>query len=322
VTATIVSASDATYFDLMKGLVLSIRDKPQGTDIAISILDVGLKRDQRDWLTGQGAVIAEPGWDFDMPTSLKAPAHFRALLARPFLPKYFPGHDIYLHIDSDAWIQDWSSIEIYLGAAAEGKLAITPQVDRSYNTLYKRPRRYRRTQNYRSFEWSYGWKVADRLGRNPILNCGVFALPADAPHWGLWQAAIQRALDRRTLRPRKGWPNLYFKLIEQTAMNYVVFGDEAPSTFLPAWCNWFCAHAAPKIDRDRNVLVEPHAPYQPIGVIHLAGEDFQNHSFELEGLNGPSTNTRLRYEDVAGLPDPDVPSPDLAPDKTPDGTPV
>jgi hypothetical protein len=301
VTATIVSASDAAYFDLLKGLVLSIRDKPQGAGVSISILDVGLNGEQRDWLADQGAVIVEPGWDFDMPPAMNTPGHFRALLARPFLPRYFPGHDIYLHIDSDAWVQDWSAIDAYLGAAADGKLAITPQVDRSYNTIYKRPRPYRRTQNYRSFDWSYGWRIADRLGRNPILNCGVFALAADAPHWGLWETAIQKALDRRTLRSRKGWPNLYFKLIEQTAMNYVVFGDKAPSTFLPAWCNWFCALAAPRFDGNRRVLVEPHAPYQPIGVVHLAGEDFQNRQFELEGLYGPGINTRLRYEDIAGL---------------------
>lgn len=300
-TATIVSASDAAYFDLLKGLVLSIRDKPQGAGVSISILDVGLNGEQRDWLADQGAVIVEPGWDFDMPPAMNTPGHFRALLARPFLPRYFPGHDIYLHIDSDAWVQDWSAIDAYLGAAADGKLAITPQVDRSYNTIYKRPRPYRRTQNYRSFDWSYGWRIADRLGRNPILNCGVFALAADAPHWGLWETAIQKALDRRTLRSRKGWPNLYFKLIEQTAMNYVVFGDKAPSTFLPAWCNWFCALAAPRFDGNRRVLVEPHAPYQPIGVVHLAGEDFQNRQFELEGLYGPGINTRLRYEDIAGL---------------------
>ncbi len=300
-TATIVSASDAAYFDLLKGLVCSIRDKPEGRDIALSILDVGLDSSQRHWLADQGAAIAEPGWDFEIPASMNAPSHFRALLARPFLRRYFPGHDIYLHIDSDAWVQDWSAVDIYLAAAADGLLAITPQVDRAYNTNFKRPRRYRRTQNYKSFKWSYGWLTADRLARNPILNCGVFALPADGPHWDLWAAAIRRALTRRTLRSRRGWPDLNFKLIEQTAMNYVVFGDKPPATFLPAWCNWFCAHAAPKFDRTRGLLVEPHAPYRPIGIVHLAGEDFQNRAFDLDELHGEGTTTRLRYEDVEGL---------------------
>lgn len=60
-TATIVSASDAAYFDLLKGLVSSIRDKPEGADVALSILDVGLDSAQRHWLTERGATIAEPG---------------------------------------------------------------------------------------------------------------------------------------------------------------------------------------------------------------------------------------------------------------------
>lgn len=300
-TATIVSASDAGYFDLLKGLVLSIREKPQGAGTPLSILDVGLDEDQRDWLLGQGATVAVPEWDFDVPAYMNAPSHFRALLARPFLPRYFPGHDTYLHIDSDAWVQDWAAIDTYLDAASRGLLAITPQIDRSYNTIYKRPRPYRRTQNFRSFKWSYGWHIADRVARNPILNCGVFAMPADSPHWDLWAAAVRRALERRTLPRRQGWPGLYFKLIEQTAMNYVVFADGAPATFLPAPCNWFCAHAAPRYDSKRHLLVEPHAPYQPLGIVHLAGEEFQHREFEVESLDGKSVKTRLRYEDVKKL---------------------
>ena len=302
-TVTIVSASDAGYFDLLKGTILSIRDKPEGADIPLSILDVGLDSSQRAWLADKGATIAAPDWDFDVPPSMNAPSHFRALLARPYLPRYFPGHEIYLHIDSDAWVQDWRAIEIYIGAARQGLLAITPQIDRSYNTLYKRPRAYRRTQNYRSFKWSYGWLTADRIARNPILNCGVFALSAAAPHWDLWAKAIRRAFERRTLRPRKGWPDLYFKLIEQTAMNYVVFADRAPATFLPATCNWFCAHATPRLDRAKKLLTEPHAPYQPLGIVHLAGEEFQNRKFDVEALDGGIVKTRLRYEDVLALPD-------------------
>ncbi|PPR09448.1 MAG: hypothetical protein CFH41_02478 [Alphaproteobacteria bacterium MarineAlpha11_Bin1] len=300
-TSTIVSAADAGYFALLKGLILSIREKPDGAEISLSILDVGLDEQQRRWLKDQGAEIAIPEWDFAVPSSLNAPSHFRALLSRPFLPEYFPGHDTYLHIDADAWVQDWSAVDIYLASAAKGQLAITPQVDRSYNTIYKRPRPYRRTQNYRSFKWSYGVRIADRIARNPILNCGVFALPSEAPHWNLWAAAIRRALERRTFPPRGGWPDLYFKLIEQTAMNYVVFAEGVATTLLPATCNWFCAHAAPKFDSSSKMLVEPNAPYQPIGIIHLAGEGFQDQAFDLETLDRNTINTRLRYEDVRSL---------------------
>ena len=298
---TIVSAADSHYFDLLKGLISSIRHKPQGKDITISILDVGLAAEQSEWIKQQGGQVKEPGWDFDIPKSMVPPGHFRALLARPFIPEYFPGFDTYLHIDADAWVQDWSAIQIYFDAAAKGFVAITPQIDRAYITNFKRPKRLGRTQNFKSFRWSYGWRLADRLGRNPILNCGVFAMPANCRHWNLWSQAIEHALKRRTIVRRRGWPNLHFKLVEQTAMNYVIFHDKAPATFLPASCNWFCALAAPMFDENTGMLVEPHAPNRPIGVVHLAGEDFQNRSFTLETTQGDRISSRLRFEDINEL---------------------
>ncbi|MGA0394210.1 MAG: hypothetical protein ACO3MW_09155, partial [Rhodospirillales bacterium] len=148
------------------------------------------------------------------------------------------------------------------------------------------------------FKWSYGWKIADRLGRNPILNAGVFALSHDAPHWSLWADAIKRALHRKTLWPRKGWPYLHFKLVEQTAINHVVFGDKAPAALLPATCNWFCALAAPMVDVQSGLLVEPNEPFHPLGIVHLAGEDFQNREFSLSTTQNSTVKTRLRYDDA------------------------
>ena len=101
-TATIVSAADAGYFDLLKGLVCSIRDKDEGKYIALSILDVGLDSDHRHWLADRGATIVEPGWDFDIPASMNAPAHFRALLARLRLAPRRHRHDDGLQRGRDA----------------------------------------------------------------------------------------------------------------------------------------------------------------------------------------------------------------------------
>ena len=293
---TIVCAADRNYFDLLKGLINSIQDKPEGQSVPISVLDLGFTEEQTLWLDERIAHRVEPEWDFEVPARFKAPSHFRALLARPFLPRYFPGYEVYHFIDADAWVQDWSVVDMYVKAAWNGKLAITPQIDRAYNTFYKRSKRLGRTQNFKSFKWSYGWKIADRLGRNPILNAGVFALASDAPHWSLWADAIDRALHRTTLYPRKGWPHLHFKLVEQTAINYVAFGDKAPVAMLPATCNWFCALAAPMIDTQTACLVEPNEPYTPLGIVHLAGEDFQNKEFDLETTDGRFLTTRLRYD--------------------------
>ena len=293
--ATIVCAADSAYFDLLKGLILSIKDKPQGRNIPISLFDVGLSKEQLRWAEDHVTRIVEPEWNFDFPDRKLVPKHFKALLARPFIPRYFPGYEVYLSIDADAWVQDWSAVEIFLRGARRGKLAITAQIDRAYKTFYKRPKPLGWTQNYKCFRWSYGWLAADRLGRNPILNAGVFALPAEAVHWDLWADAIELALNRKSIR-RRGYPHLHFWLVEQTALNYVVFKQRAPATFLPAYCNWFCALAAPMVDDASALLVEPHEPHHPLGVVHLAGTGFKEKVWSLKTLDGRELTTSLHYQ--------------------------
>ncbi len=295
---TIVVAADANYFDLMKGLILSIKDKPESKDVDISLLDVGLAPEHLEWAKSYVENIVPAQWDFDFPGRDKVPGHFRALLARPFFPRYFPGYDIYIQIDTDAWVQEWSTIEMYIAAAEKGKLAITPQIDRSYMTYYKRPKLYHKQQNHRCFRWSYGWRVADRLGRNVICNAGVFALRGDAPHWRLWENAMGRGLTRKTFLPRESYPDLRFKLVEQTALNYVIYGDKAPTAFMPSYCNWMCGLAIPMINRETGKVVEPHEPHQPLGVIHFAGHEIEKSPLKIATTDGQETTVMLRYENA------------------------
>jgi hypothetical protein len=296
---TIVSASDARYFDLIKGLVLSLRSRTEGGAFALSVFDLGLTTPQRAWLADQDAGLVEPEWHFDFPGREEIPVYFKALAARPAIPQYFPGYQIYFWIDADVWIQDHSALRIFVDAAAAGKLAIVPEVDRSYWTIHKRPRLW--GQNQKCFAWSYGLVAGYRYGRHPILNAGVFALPQNAPHWQLYGAALRRALTRRRLshRPRR-W-NLCFALAEQTALNYVVFADRAPATFLPAYCNWFCGKGTPMYDPERQLLVEPNAPYAPLGLVHLAGERSPERCWTLATPQGGSVESKLTYEAVRAL---------------------
>lgn len=307
-STTIVSAADAAYFDLIKGLVSSLRARPEGRALALCIFDIGLTGPQRDWLAGQGAVLAEPGWDFEFPGRDHIPTYFKALAARPSIPRYFPGHEIYFWIDADVWVQDHSALQIFIDAAATGKLAIVPEIDRSYWTIHKGPRLW--GQNQKCFAWAFGLRAGYRYGRHPILNAGVFALPQGAPHWQLYGAALRRALTRlRLARPSKLW-NLCFALAEQTALNYVVFADKAPATFLPAYCNWFCGKGTPMYDRERGALVEPDAPYRTLGLVHLAGKNTPERRWTLSTLQGGRVETRLTYEEVSRLT---VEGPDAAP---------
>ena len=34
--------------------------------------------------------------------------------------KYFPGYQIYIHMDADAWVQDWVAVELYVAGRKKG----------------------------------------------------------------------------------------------------------------------------------------------------------------------------------------------------------
>jgi len=46
-SVTVVSAADATYFELLRELVISLRQGPLSRALAVSILDLGLDAEQK-----------------------------------------------------------------------------------------------------------------------------------------------------------------------------------------------------------------------------------------------------------------------------------
>ena len=65
------------------------------------------------------------------------PAQFKAMTARPHLPRYFPDHDPIVWIDADCWIQDWRAVAMLKLAAADFGLDIVPEIGRSYSTMFR-----------------------------------------------------------------------------------------------------------------------------------------------------------------------------------------
>ena len=63
----IVSLADANYFPLLDELVDSIKRFKQSEDVAICILDAGLKQDQRDSLSKKVDEIKNAEWDIEVP---------------------------------------------------------------------------------------------------------------------------------------------------------------------------------------------------------------------------------------------------------------
>ena len=284
----ISSGADDGYFPLLRDTVMSILAHRR--DAAIGILDFGLVSEQRDWLAERVRHLVRPDWDIDFPGRVHTPEARKAQLSRPFLRRHFPGYETYLWVDADAWLQDWRAVELYIAAAGRDKIAITPEIDRAYKRHYKRPKLFGRTLSWKCYREAFGWRTAERLGRNPIVNCGVFALHRDAPHWEAWARVIGHVAQRTR-----------FFYIEQTALNYVIFAEHLPVNFLPAYCNWMPGDAAPAFDGARGLFVEPYAPHEVIGVMHLAGEAAKSHTFRLRRLDGGDVVTSLRYSETRAL---------------------
>jgi hypothetical protein len=284
----IAGGADRNYFPLLRDMVLSIRT--HNRDVAMGILDLGLDPEHRRWLSGRVTHIVHPNWDLDFPHRARTPESLKAQVARPFLRRHFPGYETYLWIDADAWLQDWRAIDLYVAAAGRDKLAITPEIDRAYKRHYKRPKPFGWTLAWKNYREAFGWRAADRLGRNPMVNCGVFALHHDAPHWDAWARILFEVLQRTR-----------FFFVEQVALNYAIFAEHLPVNFLPAYCNWMPGDAPPAFDAARGFFVEPYAPHEVIGVMHLAGSEQKSHVFRLNRLDGGTVETSLRYGESRAL---------------------
>ncbi len=143
----IASGADRAYFPLLRDMVLSIR--AQRRDVALGVLDLGLDGEQREWLSSEVEHVVRPAWDLDFPGCANTADTFKAQVARPFLRRHFPGYEVYLWVDADAWLQDGRVIDLYMNAAGRDRLAITPEIDRAYKRHYKRPK---------LFGWTLAWK--------------------------------------------------------------------------------------------------------------------------------------------------------------------
>jgi hypothetical protein len=89
--AIAITGGDAAYFDLMRDCMGSLRATAEGRAVALGVLDCGLTAEQQAWCRAQGATLVVPRWDFDFPGRETLKDGYKALTARPFLPRYFPG---------------------------------------------------------------------------------------------------------------------------------------------------------------------------------------------------------------------------------------
>lgn len=278
---SIISGGDSKYFQLLKELALSIREKHEGKNINIVYLDGGLTSENIIYFRSLNIEVVDPGWCNPIAEQKAAGRNFLKInIAKMHLDKILPDKQIIIWIDADAWLQTFESIDLFSMVAKKNKLAIVSQATRLEgkniqfkkifthrfvelrNILYKNARRAGLTTD-----------LIEKMQGRPTLNAGAYSLHVKAPHWKrlrYWQNEILK----------KG--RLFTS--DQLAIGLTIYHDELTYEALPDICNYINPW---RYDEDKNLFVDYFAPYTPISIVHLAGQDENrnDHLYEVKMLN-------------------------------------
>ena len=296
----IVSLADANYFPLLEELIDSIKRFKESSKISICILDAGLNQDQKEKLLYKVDEIKSAEWDIEVPESkVRGKEWLKSQVSRAFLPKYFPNYDKYLWIDCDAWVNDWSCIDLYFQACDNGKLGITQTLGPGYKITSKVHWLFGKlalikSQNFKhAIKSKIGYNKARKLAFAPHINIGVFSLERNSKGWSSWQSNLSKTLKAGNIFGSEG-----------LAINMSVYIDNLETEFLPLNCNWITSNLLPKYDDKQKTFVEPYLPNYKIGIMHLAagiwkdGKDMRidkSIQVEIRTTDNKKINKSLRF---------------------------
>ena len=298
---TIVSLADEKYFNLLEELIESIKCFPDSKNIAICVLDAGLNQDQIDKIKYRVDEIKKAEWDIEVSSlKVKGKEWLKSQVSRAFLPKYFPNYKKYLWIDCDAWVSDWSSVELYFKACDKGKLGITQSIGPGYRILSKVKWLFGKfaiikSQNFKhAVSSKINMQKARKIAFAPHINIGVFSLEKSSSVWSVWQNNLKETLKHGRIFGSEG-----------LAINLSVYVDNVDTEFLPLGCNWIASNVLPKFDESKGEFVEPYLPNNKIGIMHLAagiwkeGKDMRldkSIKVEIKSLKDETLSKSLRFE--------------------------
>jgi len=282
----LVTACDSRYFPLLRGLIRSLYDcflvsdeditnkncseifKERGVNessytMKIYVLDGGLEPEEITWLAKRHVIIHSVE-QFSLPVKPDTAKHKVGFLERHALPLMFPGHDIYMWMDADTWVQSFDKgMKPYLDKATKGYVVATPEYDRCFAF---NPQNIEHSRGWAKGNYSkyFGDSLAESLYLQPMFNSGVFAAPGDSLFWKTWFAAMVVALSNNENKPEFGIDQITFNFVMYTAIT-----SEFTIYPLPATCNWAVTHAMPVRDEDTGKLLTPLWPHEVIGIVHL-----------------------------------------------------
>jgi hypothetical protein len=206
--------------------------------------------------------------------------HQLGLVARTVLREYFPGYEVYLWFDADAWAQTPE----FFYALTDGARKFGAAVIFEDGTGYKKDFAYAKWW-YGNMVAAYGFTKGLKIALQPVINIGILALSADAPHWDAWIKYYTLFIQKRK------------KANNQHSFNAAVVLEKLPFYKAPARCNWITVLSDPVWNPQTKMLCEPNSELNPLSVIHLAGPN-KGKIYDLYKTCGGKYQTPLTYEKI------------------------
>ncbi len=279
----IVTGANSDYFQLLLEMTDSLREHRTARGIPLGIFDFGLSETERTILRDRAEFIVQPTSKFGI--HCREGWGNQAYESRLFMPEYFPGYDVYVWMDCDAWLQRGDALDKFVSGAVNNSAAVVAEIDPDYRIGRRHAFRVLKT-----FVRGYGWGRGLWLYRKPHFNVGVFAIHVDAPHWSAWQNRALAAI-RRT---RTTYPH------DQFAFNQAVYQDILPVEILPSEFNYIVGMASPVWDPERQCFLTADATRE-LAIVHLAGEGPKAKNHHIPVMGGGTLVTHLRYPDLMAL---------------------
>ena len=251
----VVSASNEAYFSLQKDLFDSLRRVGVHVWASFAVLDLGLSRSQIEIFAHEGVLVYRPQSLYELEGMAKTLID-RAVIARLYIPEYFPGYDIYLWMDCDTWAQTDFGPREAVKWAGRAQLAAVAEQDPHYDIALRSS-----AWHFKHCARAFGRAAAMRLALRRKINAGVFAVAQHSPLWDRWRRELHAAASACG----------YVAPLDQFVLDKIRREEEGGVHLLPTVCNWICDRGPLLWDAHNGLFTLPCSPHTPVSVIHLAG---------------------------------------------------
>ena len=290
----IVTGANDRYEASVASLLASIRRS--GFECDFGIIDAGLSASFIDQATAHGWHIRPVELNGPLGEAAQhIPQGWKAALLKPHIRDLFPGYETYIFLDADTWVQHRFALDYLKTYSSGGRLAVVSQRSRFHDWDATRGNGVEfnfagqplRANWYTMFSRKSKLPKSDKrlLASQPILNAGVFALQADAALWDEWQGAVIEAANALPVGRQYA--------ADQVGLGLAVYRTGAALSLLPETCNWMSVW---RFDEDRGLFTQTQPPFDPVGIIHLAGISPDEPVREVALASGASTTMDLGYD--------------------------